>query len=44
MLREAVAEDASVFQYDEVYDEIQASKTAEVAAKKQNTDKKVITL
>lgn len=40
MLREAVAEDASVFQYDEVYDEIQASKTAEVAAKKQNTDKK----
>lgn len=40
LLREALEEDSSVFQYDEVYDEMQATKTAEVAARKQTAEKK----
>ncbi|KAK7072188.1 Nuclear speckle splicing regulatory protein 1 [Halocaridina rubra] len=40
MLREALEEDASVFQYDEIYDEMQANKSAQIAAKKQAEEKK----
>ena len=42
MIREALDEDASVFQYDEIYDEMQANKSAQVAAKKQAEEKKVL--
>ncbi|XP_068245025.1 nuclear speckle splicing regulatory protein 1-like [Palaemon carinicauda] len=40
MVREALEEDASVFQYDEIYDEMQANKSAQAAAKKQAEEKK----
>ena len=42
LLREALEEDASVFQYDEVYDDMQAKKADQEAATKQTTEKKVI--
>lgn len=40
MLREALEEDASVFQYDEVYDSMQAAKTSRQEVK-DPVDKKV---
>ncbi|KAG7172424.1 nuclear speckle splicing regulatory protein 1-like [Homarus americanus] len=40
LLREALEEDASVFQYDEVYDKMKATKNAETAARKQTAEKK----
>lgn len=40
LMREALEEDASVFQYDEIYDELQATKSAQIAAKKQAEEKK----
>merc|ERR1711874_407176 len=40
LLKEALEEDASVFQYDEVYDDMQASKQAVEAAKKDAVEKK----
>lgn len=40
LLKEALEEDATVFQYDEVYDDMQESKQKEEAAKKDAVEKK----
>ena len=41
LLKEALAQDSSVFQYDEVYDEIQENKSAVEQARKNAGEKKV---
>ncbi|KAK3851701.1 hypothetical protein Pcinc_041665, partial [Petrolisthes cinctipes] len=40
LLREALQEDASIFQYDEVYDDMKAAKTSQTAASKNKANLK----